>query len=407
MPVSRSDRKILYGCGVALTAVCLAILVVWLAYAVPVLVPRSKLAPASAHWSDTPIDLVCLWVDGSDEEWQHRRANKMRHAQKQKQKRENDGAPVPPTSTTAAAASTGSNNCARFANADELRVALLSARAHVPFLGRIHLVTDRQVPTWWEEEKKLLGDAVVVDHTAIFPDPSVLPVFNSNAIETCLHRIPGITEHFLYMNDDFSFARPVTLDHYFSGDKVLVQMDTFLWRPLRLNYVLEMCAGPGRSKFCDDVTIPQRIHTAELLAEEFGLGETRDFDLMQHSPVMLRRSALARMETRFSHQYAATRAHPFREVDDFVSTSFAYPHFMQVLDEAVASRNYACFNVYVGESSLGTRYQMQVINSLNPTYVMMSDLRERCTARNSRPLQDWVAAQTEKLQKKLRAAAKA
>ena len=49
----------------------------------------------------------------------------------------------------------------------------------------------------------------MVDHQEIFDDPSKLPVFNSNAIISQPHRIPGLSEHFLYINDDVFFGRPV------------------------------------------------------------------------------------------------------------------------------------------------------------------------------------------------------
>jgi hypothetical protein len=43
----------------------------------------------------------------------------------------------------------------------------------------------------------------VVLHDDIFNDPDKqLPTFNSLAIELMLHRIPGLSHHFLYFNND-------------------------------------------------------------------------------------------------------------------------------------------------------------------------------------------------------------
>ena len=55
----------------------------------------------------------------------------------------------------------------------------------------------------------------VVDHGEILP-ADALPTFNSHAIETALHRIPGLAEHLLYFNDDFFLGRPIRPEALFS-----------------------------------------------------------------------------------------------------------------------------------------------------------------------------------------------
>ena len=42
----------------------------------------------------------------------------------------------------------------------------------------------------------------IVTHDEIFVNKSHLPVFSSPAIETHLHRIPGVARYFIYFNDD-------------------------------------------------------------------------------------------------------------------------------------------------------------------------------------------------------------
>lgn len=48
-----------------------------------------------------------------------------------------------------------------------------------------------------------------------FLPPEVLPTFSSHAIEMNLHRIPGLTEHFVYFNDDTFLIRPVSETAFF------------------------------------------------------------------------------------------------------------------------------------------------------------------------------------------------
>ena len=52
----------------------------------------------------------------------------------------------------------------------------------------------------------------------IFGDRGRLPTFNSHAIESQLHHIDGLAEHYLYLNDDVFFGRPVARALFFHGN---------------------------------------------------------------------------------------------------------------------------------------------------------------------------------------------
>ncbi|MFJ9753132.1 stealth conserved region 3 domain-containing protein, partial [Streptomyces chartreusis] len=64
-----------------------------------------------------------------------------------------------------------------------------------------------------------VGKGSVVDHQEILP-ADALPVFNSHAIESRLHHIPGLPEHYLYFNDDVFINRPVRAEHFFHGNGI-------------------------------------------------------------------------------------------------------------------------------------------------------------------------------------------
>ncbi len=82
-------------------------------------------------------------------------------------------------------------------------------------MRNIFLVTAGQVPSWLSTEFPGLR---VVDHREIFSDPSALPTFNSHAIESQLHHIPELAEHFLYLNDDVFFGRPAHPGQFFHAN---------------------------------------------------------------------------------------------------------------------------------------------------------------------------------------------
>ena len=57
------------------------------------------------------------------------------------------------------------------------------------------------------------------DFQDIFQNHSHLPTFSSPAIETHIHRIPGLSQKFIYLNDDVMFGKDVWPDDFYSHSK--------------------------------------------------------------------------------------------------------------------------------------------------------------------------------------------
>ncbi len=53
----------------------------------------------------------------------------------------------------------------------------------------------------------------------IFQNQTHLPTFSSPAIETHIHRIPGLSQKFIYLNDDVMFGKDVWPDDFYSHSK--------------------------------------------------------------------------------------------------------------------------------------------------------------------------------------------
>jgi len=118
------------------------------------------------------IDFVILWVDGNDPEWQ-----------KEKQKHENNK---------------GDKKEIRYRDWDNLQYWFRSVEKFAPWVNKIHFVTWGHLPKWLDTEHPKIN---IVNHKDILKKEN-LPVFNSCAIEINLHRIPGLSERFVYFNDD-------------------------------------------------------------------------------------------------------------------------------------------------------------------------------------------------------------
>ncbi|MEU6666593.1 stealth family protein [Streptomyces sp. NPDC046727] len=143
-----------------------------------------------------PVDAVYTWVDGDDPAMAvKRRAHQVL------------------SDNVIAPRETGAS---RYTSHDELKYALRSLEMYAGFVRHVYLVTDSQIPAWLDPDAPGL---TVVDHRDILP-ADALPVFNSHAIESRLHHIPGLSEHYLYFNDDVFINRAVRAEHFFHGNGI-------------------------------------------------------------------------------------------------------------------------------------------------------------------------------------------
>lgn len=146
------------------------------------------------------IDVVYTWVNGSDPDWLRTKAAA--------------------SSSTDGKFANGVDGGHRFRDNDELRYSLRSLEKNAPWVGKIYIVTNGQVPSWLNVDHPKI---YIVPHEVIFPDPSHLPTFSSSAIETHLHRIPGLSNKFIYFNDDVFLGAPIYIDDFITqsnGQKV-------------------------------------------------------------------------------------------------------------------------------------------------------------------------------------------
>jgi len=78
---------------------------------------------------------------------------------------------------------------------------LRSLEKFFPTHGHVYIVTDGQTPAWLQASHRL----TVIDHRDLLSS-ATRGVFDSGHIESYLHHIPGLSEHFIYLNDDVFFG---------------------------------------------------------------------------------------------------------------------------------------------------------------------------------------------------------
>lgn len=243
---------------------------------------------------DFDIDIVFSWVDGTDSEFQRARAQRM----------------------AAYVVGEGDDSEARYRQIDELKFALRSVATYAPWIRRIFIVTDSPTPAWLDEHPRVR----IVRSEEFFADTSTLPTHNSHAVEAQLHRIDGLSEHFLYSNDDMFFGRPVRPEMFFSPGGIT----KFIEATTRIGLGEP---DPTRSGFENAARVNRR-----LLRERFGRVTTRH---LEHAATPLRRSVMAELEAAFPEEFARTAASPFRSATDISVTNSLYHYYALMTGRAV------------------------------------------------------------------------
>ncbi|KAM8979687.1 N-acetylglucosamine-1-phosphotransferase subunits alpha/beta isoform X1 [Sarcophilus harrisii] len=107
-------------------------------------------------------------------------------------------------------------SASRFEDNEELRYSLRSVEKHAPWVRNIFIVTNGQIPSWLNLDNPRI---TIVTHQEVFRNLSHLPTFSSPAIESHIHRIEGLSQKFIYLNDDVMFGKDVWPDDFYSHSK--------------------------------------------------------------------------------------------------------------------------------------------------------------------------------------------
>lgn len=246
-----------------------------------------------------PIDVVITYVDGSTPEFLEQLSiNTLRLCKKKSL----------------------STDRARFECHDELKYCLRSILKYAPWVNKIYVVSDSQIPNWFNKNQEKVQ---FIDHREII-DARYLPTFNSHVIESCLHKIPNLSEHYLYFNDDMFLSRHVSPEYFFgsNGLAFYFQSDVILQNsPISEIYdtPTEWGAKNGRA----------------LIFDEFGFHLS---EMFAHTLYPQRRSVAEHCEELFSDIFEEFRGNKFRDISDVLCTGFLFPHVANILGKGLYTR---------------------------------------------------------------------
>lgn len=142
------------------------------------------------------IDIVYLWVDSTDKQW--------RKTKDTWYEKINGKKPL----------YAGAADIERYRDNGEFLYSFRSVAECAPWVNHIYIITGfNQVPKWLNTKHPKI---TIVPHEQIIPK-NALPTFNATAIEMCIPNIPGLSEHFLLMNDDTFFNKKLSPSFFYDS----------------------------------------------------------------------------------------------------------------------------------------------------------------------------------------------
>jgi hypothetical protein len=244
------------------------------------------------NFPDEDIDIVYTWVDGSDPLFISERKRFAKQCE--------------PGNASDAFLDN------RFRDNGELLFSLRSIEKFAPWVRRIHIVTNGQVPVWLNTGCERIS---VVTHEQLFSNKDHLPVFNSWAIELQLHRIPGLTRRFLYLNDDFFLCRNISLSDFTTG---------------RFGQYVFLDNIPLHSD-CYQGSVHDRAYAhTQMVARQLG-PMSAERHLPSHCAQLYDRDIIYRLEELFPDAFIETSSHRFRDPKD---TALRILYYIYILETA-------------------------------------------------------------------------
>jgi len=255
-----------------------------------------NLADSAIHDFSFPIDIVYTWVDGNDPKWIDKKNYYL--SKEVINNNENIGS-------------------ARFEQINELLYSLRSVEKYFKCYRKIFIVTDGQVPYWLDVTHPSI---YIIDHKDIFIEQDHLPVFNSHAIEANLKNIPGLSEHFIYMNDDVFFWNNASQEDFFYSNGLSKSRFENI---SNINAELSDKLPAWKSA---------ALQSNKLLVSKYSVA---GYSYHQHCPHALRKNVLELMWKEFHSKLIETSASKFRSISDVSPVSFLYHYFSFIQGKSI------------------------------------------------------------------------
>ena len=230
-----------------------------------------------------PVDIVYTWVDNKDPIWNEKKKEALHEIN------------INPEA----------NEDCRFISSNELQYSIRSVYKYCSWFNKIYIITDSQVPKWLDIANN--DDIIIIDHNEIFNKKGKLPTFNSNVIESRIHYIPHLCEHYIYFNDDYFIGRDLKKDFFFYNNGCpKIYMTKMKTKQKVLNSMTS-------EKMLKQTLYPRNLNKARKLVFDKCNKLVCNYPI--HNPKAFRKSDILKVESNFRDMITESLLHQFRSSD--------------------------------------------------------------------------------------------
>lgn len=280
------------------------------------------------------MDIVYTYVDDSDPIW---KANKEKYMETDLNKNINNS-------------DTFTHN--RYYSRDELKYSLRSLEKNLPFIRNIYIITDNQKPKWFHETDRLK----IIDHKDIIKE-EYLPTYNSHVIEANIHKINGISNIFMYMNDDIFFGHPLNEDDFYKDGLISVFLDKSYTR----KGIPNVNEYAFRSAW-KNVNI--------WLDKNFQIERRRK---MLHTPSVIFKDVMFTLWDKLQSELSLTCFQKFRSIIDYSITCSLHPYYCIYSDKAIINKDLTTKTLYLSSDIINDSFLLEELYQNIPHIFCLED----------------------------------
>ena len=302
------------------------------------------------------VDIVITWVDPHNKEW-------MEEKQYWYKKMHNKSY----------------NATASYRSFDEIRYCFRSIETYMPWYNHIYLVTNDSAPGWLSSHPRL----TVIHYRELMPNN--ICTYNSNAIESMLHKIPNLTDYFLYFNDDTLLLKPLDLSHIIDlrTGKLKYPKETDIILSNFQYYKVLRIIEQKFFKYDTGVT-NARINSIERMGLKYsGI-------VSGHTPKILHKKLCSIFNNRFKEEIDKLMLSKFRTEDNFTYVeSFIHYH----INKKIAIWNTQTTRIFtIMDNKLTNNLQKIITKQLinNYDYLAVEDARKKVNINEEKKITDFL-----------------
>jgi len=273
---------------------------------------------------EKPIDAVITWVDGDDPAHSKKLNDYLVETDQQ---------------------NIGAAKATRFKDIGEVSYCVMSLLRFAPWLRHIYIVTDAQQPKMmhWLSQTPYADKVKIVDHKEIFQgDENSLPTFNTRSISSQLWQIPGLAEHFIFLNDDYVLVKPTQPADFFQQDKIVLRgaWHQTKWGEARKK--IRTVLRSSSSKNGHAVPRAKYVESQKLAARLSGYSDK--YFHLEHNPHPIRRERFKEYRHQNPKEFSKQVSFKLRSLEQYTAESLS-AHLELAADNAVMNNKFRTMQI--------------------------------------------------------------